>query len=48
MNTTKQPYEVPTLRANGHVVEQTHATKVLSIELDGSPRFPVGSVAFGV
>jgi hypothetical protein len=48
MNTTKQPYEVPTLRCNGDVVEHTHAHKVLSIELDNTPQFPIGSVGFGV
>lgn len=48
MNTTKQPYEAPTLRCNGDVVEHTHAHKVLSIEMDTSPRFPLGSVGFGV
>lgn len=48
MNTTKQPYEVPTLSCNGDVVEHTHANKVLSTEMDTSPRFPIGSVGFGV
>jgi hypothetical protein len=48
MNTTKQAYEAPTLRYNGDVLEHTHADKVLSIEMDTSPRFPAGSVGFGV
>jgi hypothetical protein len=48
MSTTKQPYEVPTLRCNGDVVEHTHAHKVLSIESDTSPQFPLGSVGYGV
>jgi hypothetical protein len=48
MNTTKQPYEVPTLRCNGDVVEHTLAHLVKNIEADGTPRSVMGSVGFGV
>lgn len=48
MNTTKQTYEAPTLRCNGDVMERTHACRILSLEIDTCPQFPLGSAGFGV
>jgi len=48
MNTTKQPYEAPTIRCNGEVVQHTRNDLVTQIETDGSGRFAMGSVGFGV
>lgn len=48
MNTAKQPYEAPTIRYNGEVVQHTRNDLVKQIETDGSGRFAMGSVGFGV
>ncbi len=48
MNTTKQPYEAPTLRCSGDVVERTHACVIRNLETDACPRSVIGSVGFGV
>ena len=48
MNTTKQPYEAPTLRCNGDVVQRTNACFIRNLETDTCPLSPVGSVGFGV
>lgn len=48
MNTTKQPYEAPTLRCNGDVVEHTRSRLFHKIEADGTGMLVIGSVGFGV
>jgi hypothetical protein len=48
MNTTKQPYEAPTIRCNGDVVQHTRAHLFKNIEADLTPRSVMGSVGFGV
>lgn len=48
MNTTKQPYEAPTIRCNGDVVQHTRARLINGVELDHTPLSAMGSVGFGV
>lgn len=48
MNTTKHPYEAPTLRCNGDVVQHTHANLVRKMEPDTTHLSVIGSVGFGV
>ena len=48
MNTTKQPYEAPTIRFNGDVVQHTHACVFRKLETDLCPLSVMGSVGFGV
>jgi|GEM_PF-4544238 len=48
MNTTKQPYEAPTIRYSGDVVENTRAHLFKDVEIDTSPKNVMGSVGFGV
>ena len=48
MNTTKQPYEAPTLLCNGDVVQHTRAVLFHKIEPDGTGLSMMGSVGFGV
>jgi hypothetical protein len=48
MNTTKQPYEAPTIRYNGDVVQHTRAHLFKDIEHDNTPLSVMGSVGFGV
>jgi hypothetical protein len=48
MNTLKQPYEAPTLRCNGDVVEHTHACIIRKLETDLCPLSLPGSVGYGV
>lgn len=48
MNSTKEPYEAPTIRWTGDVVQHTRANLFHKIELDCTPLSVMGSVAFGV
>jgi hypothetical protein len=48
MNTTKQPYEAPTIQCNGEVVRYTRANLFKSVEHDHTPLSAMGSVGFGV
>jgi len=47
MHNTKQ-YESPALTVGGRVVEATRQNIMSGIEADQQPRFPVGSIGFGI
>ena len=48
MQSTKAPYEVPTIRWTGEVVRHTRANKLHEIESDCTPLTVIGGVGFGV
>jgi hypothetical protein len=48
MNTTKKPYEAPTLRCDGDAVQLTRRGLFREVEADGTGLYLMGSVGFGV